>query len=528
VAGTRSRWNREMRYLFEDYALDTDRRELRRGHDLVALEPQVFDLLAYLIHNREHVVSKDTLLAAIWQGRIVSETALTSRINSARCAIGDSGQRQRLIKTHLRKGVRFVGAVREEPQHSAEQPTPAPALPDRPSIAVLPFTNMSGDPEQEYFSDGITEDIITELSRFSELLVIARNSTFQYKGKAVDVRQVGRELGVRYVLEGSIRRDGDRVRISAQLIDAVNGAHRWAERYDRKHEDVFTIQDEVARTIVAMLAVHVNKVETERVLAKPPATWQAYDYYMRATDILALYHSSLNKEDLHHGRRFLHQALAVDSNYARAHAALSMTYVSSWNHRWDDDCPWPAALDRAYQSAHKAVRLAPNLPQAHVALGWALVWRRQHEAAIPEFERAIVLNPNLTNFRFAFTLVLAGEPARAIRSLEAHMRLDPFYDPYAPGVLGLACYMLKRYAEALPHLQECVSRAPNMIGGRAWLAATYAQLDQLDSARAEAAEALRIDPSYAINRQPGVIGLKRPDDIEHLSNGLRKAGLPED
>ena len=179
---------------------------------------------------------------------------------------------------------------------------------------------MSGDPSQDYFSDGITEDIITELSRFSELLVIARNSSFQYKGKSVDVRQVGRELGVRYVLEGSIRRAGDRIRISAQLIDAVTGAHRWAERYDRKLEDVFAVQDEVARTIVAVLAVHVNKAETERVLATPPATWQAYEHYLRAAHTLVLYHSSLNKEDLVQGRRGLRQVLAIDPNYARAHA----------------------------------------------------------------------------------------------------------------------------------------------------------------------------------------------------------------
>ena len=271
-----------MRYHFEGYALDTDRRELRVGADLVSLEPQVFDVLAYLIQNRERVVTKDELLASIWEGRSVSESALTTRINAARSAVGDSGSQQRLIKTLLRKGVRFVGAVREEQQPTTAATAEQLALPDRPSISVLPFTNMSGDPSQEYFSDGISEDIITELSRFSELFVIARNSTFQYKGKAPDVRQVGRELGVRYVLEGSIRRDGDRVRISAQLLDALTGAHRWAERYDRKLEDVFTLQIQLACTIAAVLAAHVNRAEAERALTKSPASWQAYDYYMRA------------------------------------------------------------------------------------------------------------------------------------------------------------------------------------------------------------------------------------------------------
>ena len=282
-----------MRYLFEDYALDTDRRELCRCGDVVRIEPQAFDLLEYLIRNRERVVSRDDLIACIWGGRIVSDSAMTTRINAARYAIGDTGKAQRLIKTVPRKGIRFVGTVREEEASgslgsdvSLRPSTSYPSLPDKPSIAVLAFTNMSGDPGQEYFSDGITEDIITELSRFSELFVIARNSSFQYKGRSPDIRQVGRELGVRYVLEGSIRRAGDRVRISAQLIDAVTGAHRWAERYDRELKDVFAVQDEVSRTIVAILVAHVNKAEAERTLLKPPATWQAYDFFMRASDYL--------------------------------------------------------------------------------------------------------------------------------------------------------------------------------------------------------------------------------------------------
>jgi TolB-like protein len=247
-----------LRYLFEDFALDTERRELRRGDVPVAVEPLVFDLLAYVVENRQRVVTRDDLIAHVWDGRIVSESALARCINGARSAIGDSGETQRLIKTLPRKGVRFVGSLREEQGTAATTITAAKesfaalALPDRPSIAVLPFDNLSGDKGQDYFCDGITEDIITELSRFSELFVIARNSSFQYKGRAVDVRQVGRDLGVRYVLEGSIRREAGRVRISAQLADAVTGAHRWAERYDRQIEDVFALQDEVARTIVAI------------------------------------------------------------------------------------------------------------------------------------------------------------------------------------------------------------------------------------------------------------------------------------
>jgi TolB-like protein len=241
-------------FLFEDYTLDTDRRELRHGAGAVPVAPQVFDLLAYLIKNRDRVASKDDLVAAIWGGRIVSDSAMTTQINAARCAIGDRGAEQRLIKTLARKGLRFVGAVREESKPetvtavgtgdaTAQQPKAELSLADKPSIAVLPFANMSGNPEEDYFADGMAEEIITALSRCAWLFVIARNSSFTYKGKAVDVRQVGRELGVRYVLEGSVRRAGNRLRFTGQLIDASSGAHIWADRFEGATSDVFDLQD---------------------------------------------------------------------------------------------------------------------------------------------------------------------------------------------------------------------------------------------------------------------------------------------
>jgi adenylate cyclase len=519
-------------FQFESFTLDLARLCLQGPSGRVELRRKSFDVLRYLVEHAGRIVTKEELIKAVWPNVLVGDESLTHCIREIRRAIDD--QEYRVIKTVPRRGYLMdvpISATATEPSEStkasAAGETLPLTLPDRPSIAVLAFTNMSGDPAQEYLSDGITEDIITELSRFAELLVIARNSSFQYKGKSIDVRQIGRELGARYVLEGSIQWAGDRIRVSAQLIDAVTGAHRWAERYNRKLDDVFAVQDEVARSIVAVLAVHVNKAETERVLATPPATWQAYEYYLRAAETLVLYHSSFNKEDLIRGRRDLTEALAIDPAYARAHAALSSTYISQWAHRWDDDCPWSAAVERAYRSAREAVRLASNLPEAHVALGYALVFLRRHEAAVAEFERAIVLNPNLTNFRFALTLLLTGEPARAIQSLEAHMRLDPFYQPHAPGYLGLAYYLLKRYAEALPHLRECVSRAPNLSTCRSWLAATYAQMDQLDQASAEVAEALRIEPWHTISQANFVMLCKRPEDAEHLKDGMRKAGYPE-
>jgi adenylate cyclase len=526
-----------VRHLFEDYVSDTDRRELCRGTDTVSVAPQVFDLLDYLIRNRERVVSKDDLIAAIWGGRIVSDAALTTRLNVAGATIGDSGEEQRLIKTLPRKGIRFVGAVREEPlvpptavtASWVGPPKTMLALPDKPSVAVLPFANMSGETGQEYFADGITDDIITELSRFSELFVIARNSSFQYKGKSPDIRQVGRELGVRYVLEGSFRRVGHRVRITAELIDAATGAHRWAERYDRELKDIFAVQDEVARTIVAILAAHVNRAEVERALLKGPTTWQAYDYYIRAADVFASFWASANAQDIYEARRLLEHSLAIDPNYARAYAVLSSTFVASAASSLDDDYLSMAVLDKAHQLARKAVQLDANLPQAHAALGRVLTWKAQHQASIAEFEKASALNPNLTDWRFASALICAGDAARALTVAQAHLRLDPFYPPQGPLYVGMALYMLKRYSDAVQPLRECVSRAPDMRGGHSWLAATHAQLGQLKEARAEAAEVLRIEPNFTVLGQPiSRLGLfERLEDAEHFFAGLRKAGLPE-
>ncbi len=268
-------------YRFEDFSLDTDRRELTRGSELIAIGPQVFDLLVYLVKNHERVVSKNDLFQAVWGSRIVSESTLTSHINAVRKAIRDSGDEQRLIRTAARKGFRFVGEVRREqtastsphmPDGASEQ-TATPglelALPDKPSVAVLPFQNLSGDPEQEYFADGMAEEIIAALSLCHWLFVIARNSSFTYKGQAVDIRQVGRELGVRYVLEGSVRRGGNRVRFTGQLIEAASGSHIWAGHFDGEMTDVFDLQDRITEKVVAAIEPKLQLAEIERLKRKP-------------------------------------------------------------------------------------------------------------------------------------------------------------------------------------------------------------------------------------------------------------------
>src|SRR3954449_13503358 len=278
----------QVKFNFDNHILDTDRRELRRGADLVAMQPQVFDLLVHLLKHRDRVVSRDDLIALVWGGRIVSDSTLDSRINAARNAVGDNGKEQRLIRTIPRKGIRFVGAVNgscDAPAASpaeADQSRPGLSLPDRPAIAVLPFDNMSGDREQEYFSDGISEDIITALSKLRWFFVIARNSSFTYKGKSVPLKQIAEELSVGYVIDGSVRKSGDRVRITVQLTDVASGAHLWSEHDDLYLVDVFAVQDEITESIVAAIEPKLYAAESFRAQQKPPGSLDAWDLVMRA------------------------------------------------------------------------------------------------------------------------------------------------------------------------------------------------------------------------------------------------------
>src|SRR6201992_1484982 len=307
--------------------LDTDRRELRRGSQAIAVEPQVFDLLVYLVQNRDRVVSKDDLIASVWEGRIVSESTLTSRINATRTAVGDNGKDQKLIRTVARKGLRFVGAVHEDSPGVKPAPTPfqaddaplQPVLPtDRPGIAVLPFTNMSGDPEQEYFSDGISEDIITALSRLRWFLVMSRNSSFVYKGRTATMKQVAEELGVRYVVEGSVRRSGEQVRITAQLNDFTTGSQIWAEHYDRDLTDVFAVQDDITESLVAALEPQLYAAESFHARRKPPDSMDAWDLVMRALS----YYWRVTRQDNVVAQALLEKAIAIDPYYGQALGVL--------------------------------------------------------------------------------------------------------------------------------------------------------------------------------------------------------------
>ena len=417
-----------MHFIFDNHRLDTERRELHRGCLRIAVEPQVFDLLIYLLQNRDRVVSKNDMFASVWGGRAVSESTLTSRINAARKAVGDSGEHQRLIRTVARKGVRFVGVVDTrsngaEPSHAPapdgihEQPRPAMPLPDRPAIAVLPFTNMSGDPEQEYFSDGISEDIITALSKLRWFFVIARNSSFTYKGKAVHLKQVAEELGVGYVVEGSVRKGGDRVRITAQLNDVATGSHLWAEKYDRSMADVFAVQDEITEAIVAAIEPQLYAAENFRARRKPPESMDAWDLVMRALS----HYWRVTRQDNVVAQALLEKATTIDPNYGQALGVLATSYTFSAHMGWADMATVVPIAERA---ALASIQADSEDPWAHHALGSVSLFKRRFEDSLGAFELALNLNPNfsLAQGYYGLTLSYCGRWQEACVAAQRALR----------------------------------------------------------------------------------------------------------
>jgi adenylate cyclase len=411
------------------------------------------------------------------------------------------------------------------------QTRPMPFLPDKPSIAVLPFTNMSGDLEQEYFSDGITEDIITELSRFRSLLVIARNSSFVFKNKAIKVQDVGRELGVAYVVEGSVRRADDRVRITAQLVDAGTGNHLWAERYDRDMRDIFGVQDEVARSVASTVSGRVEAVGRDRAVRLSAPALRAYDLLLRAKAFMSKYTRGDNEEALACAER----AIELDPNNARAHT------LAAWCLRYSYMAWWIAdrenAISRAYQLAKRAVALDETDSIAHSVLGTIQLIRREFEEARSEIQRALDLNPNDAEARRYYGLYLAvtGNPEAGIEQIDLAKQLNPFDTRWVPWVRGIACFTAHRYDEAIAALRQA-RETNNEVRG--WLAASYAHAGRLQEARAMLDEFLRVAKSdMVVSLRPrledwkpywqGAYWYQERKDYDHLFDGLRKAGLPE-
>jgi TolB-like protein len=516
---------------FEDFVLDGERRELRRGAELVPLEPKVFDLLAYLIAHRDRVVPRDELISAVWEGRIVSESAMATCINAVRTAVGDSGEEQRLVKTLPRKGIRFVGEAQEERHQAAASmpeasPTPADhglTLPAKPSIAVLPFQNISSDPEQEYFADGVVEDIISGLSRIRWLFVTARNSSFVYKATAIDVKRVGRELGVRYVLEGSVRKASNRVRITTQLIEAETGSHIWAERYDRLLDDIFTLQDEITMSVVGAIEPSLRKAEIDRVKRKRPDNLDAYDLTLRALP----YTYSHMSQEAEVAIPLLEKALELEPDYAAAHASLAWCYhfrFSRGTLREEDRAA-------AVRHAHAAVN---NGGDDATALGIAgfVISLDEHDqpTALDVFERALALS-NSNIFALccsALILSFMGETEQAIERAERALRLSPFdsLNYLSNNALAISYFLTGRHQEAYDAARRSVQINSRFSVCHLFLVVAFVGLQRHQDAKEAAQRVIALDPTFRVGRFARTVGFE-PKVFTRLAEAWRLAGLPD-
>lgn len=525
-----------MRLAFDDCVLDLDRRELSRASQVVATAPQVFDLLVYLVENRGRVVSRDDLISAVWTGRIVSDSTLASHINAVRKVVGDDGQRQRVIRTVARKGFRFAADIREvEPLNGNEVPesksvqveeSHIPALPTKPSIAVLPFVNLSGDQETDYLADGVVEDIIVALSQYRWLFVVARNSSFTYKARVVDVKQVGRELGVRYVLEGSWRKAQHRVRITGQLVDATTGAHCWAGRFEGVLGDIFELQDQITESVVGAIAPQLERAEIERARRKPTESLDAYDYYLRG--IAKIHHGT--KEAIDQALPIFYKAMEIDQNFSSAYAMAAWCFCWRKVNHWMVDRS--AEIVEGLRLARHAVVLDKSDAVALTRSGHTLAHLAGDiQGGITLIDRALALNPNLAGAWFlgAFLKLWNGDTVEAIERFEHAMRFSPLDPELYRMHTGMAAgnLFLGDFDTASAWAEKAIRDLPGLLLAVAILAASYALAGRLNDARRVMTRLRQLDDTLRLSNLADWLPIQRTEDLATLTEGLGKAGLPE-
>ena len=526
-----------MRLFFAGYLLDTDTREVRSGTVLVAMEPQVFDVLVFLLENRERVVSKDELIDAVWQGRIVSDSTLTTRINGARKAVGDSGASQNLIRTVPRKGFRFVGEVQAD-ENTAAPPDDAPrpaepraAVPpsERPAIVVLPFINMSNDPEQQYFADGITGNLTTDLSRLPDMLVISRNTAFTYQNRPIDTRQIGRELGARYVLEGEVQRAGDQLRVNAQLIDAEADVHLWAERFAGDANDLFALQDQITSQIAVALDLELVEAEAARPVERPDTR----DFIFRGRAVRLRPPSRENRTE---AIALFEQALALDRQSVGAQSWLAIALTAR---ALDFMAETPAAdIARAEILADQAVGSAPRATITHFAKAQVLRAQHRYAEAALEYQTVIALNRNWAHAysHLGWCRFMTGSITELIPAQEQAIRLSP-RDPQIGlfySRIGSAHLLQSRIDEAIVWYEKARNATPAHPEFRTFLASSYALKGDVSGAVAELAEARRLvgDDRYASVTRFRAVSCWGAPDVTALAEatyftGLRQAGIPD-
>ncbi len=500
---------------FGCFEVQPEARELLVNGVPAKLGARAFDLLLALVERRDRVVGKDELLNLVWPGLIVEENNLQVHISALRKVLGSQA-----VATIPGRGYRFTAPLgANEALPAAASAAIAPS--HKPlSIAVLPFLNMGADPEKDYFADGITEDIITELSRWRSLAVTSRNSTFRFKGKSVDIQRVGRELGVRFLVEGSVRRVGERIRVTAQLIDAETGNHLWSERFDRPEADLFAVQDEVVHTIVGTLAGRVQASGADRARRKPPSSLDAYDHMLRG--------NALRWDDpasAAEAKRAFERAIEIDPEYGLPHSLLAVLICREFE---NDLSGSRKTLDRAFALAQRAVELADDESTCHTILGQICLERRSFDLALHHTERGVEINPANQWNRADLGLILSyiGRADEGLQMLREARRADPYFGPrwYWRG-LGVAQFVLRRYADGLPDFERGVTN--HSLRALAMLAGCCAKLGLAERAREIVAQCLALQPSATIAKLVAKVPFKDVADSLHLAECLRLAGIPE-
>jgi TolB-like protein/DNA-binding winged helix-turn-helix (wHTH) protein len=545
-----------LRYRFAEFEIDISQQELRRKGVSVHIEPQVFDVIVHLVRNHDRVVSKDELIDTVWNGRAISEAAFSSRINGARRVLGDNGTDQLFIRTLHRRGFRFVGdvqavgasdadAVRLVPDAAAvasdvparvsistdvahlddvvSEAVKAEAI-TRSSIAVLPFGNMSNDPENDYFSYGLTEDIIRLLARNRWLSVISRHSTIGFQGRVVDAREVGAQLGVSYVMSGSVRKSRDTVRITAELAQAADGKQLWSDKYDLQLENIFDIQEEMARQIAATIEPELSKVEQQLAARKAPESLDAWDCYQRG--LWNLWRFTTPGFDS--AETYFQRAIAADPNFARAHGALS--YVNIQRSLYDDPKDRPARLETALRQARGAVALDDLDCFCHCALGRALCLTRQNDEALAAIDLSLELNPSFAQGYFAqgFNLLWYGREIEAETLLDRATMLSP-RDSHLWSfhhVRSWTHFSLGEYDIAVEFARRATRQPNATYRAFATLAASLGRLGEKAQAEAVAVELLQRKPAYRTDTaRQEFFFCNDQGFVDRFTEGLRVAGI---
>lgn len=558
--------NKQAPFSVGDWHVDPASGRMTRDNKDTKLEPRVMEVLVYLAGRPGQVVTRDELEANVWGGRVISYDALTSTVQKLRKAFADDARQPRVIETLSKKGYRLVAPVRcpdtsiimEQslentglasryrnlwiragtlitliivlatvaalvrvgPWNAPPDMATSEATPD--SIAVLPFDNLSGDPAQQYFADGMTDDLITKLARNPDLLVIARDSSFFYKGRPVDIREVAEKLKVRYILHGSIRRAGEQLWFNAQLIDAHTEHHLWAERYDGQLGNVFALQDDIVANILSALSISGGMEESARVRQQETGSPEAYDYFLHGRNRFFQYAS---KDDNRKARELYQKAIELDPDFAQAYAMLA------WTHAFDAMNGWSEVRQESLAQAHalatRAVAIDRELPIAYFVRGLVYRERGEYMKALVEAEKAIATDSNYANAHvlLATLLYYTGRPREGLEKIKKAMQLNPHHPYNYPFHLGQAYFILGRYQEAIEALEQGLGTNPSSERMRVWLAAAYAQAGREEDAKWEAEQVLALNPDFSLQRIRQAFPFKDPADIEHFLDGLRTAGI---